>query len=1510
MEEAQVEKESTIDEGLFVDDPALKLTRLAMVMEHVYSKCLYDTDIFIKNEKHREQAQDIINAFHEQVLLDLGPNLSWYSGNKETAPALPLPVIVFSTSPLEKNKRNIELCEDTLVTWTQQIKAVLFSNQSEFILKNSLSTPSDELRFWRRKLNDCNSLLEQLQKQEVRNILNFLDVSNSPQCAPFSKICKELNQVKASVLEGVQFLEKLMPYVTIMEKEICLDNLSSHFKPILYCVFLIWKNSKFFNRTEYLVNLIQEICNVIISQCRKHLSNFDLSSLFVDEGKCTLWYSRIKAVLKCGGLFKSFYFEFKAKSHSEFSEKAWKAQNQVVFSFLDAFLERNHDLLDLVSTVLQFTKLKCTVVGGVKGKKYTKALRLALDEFRTALSQLCKMLGDMVAASTLVFDEQCHVFRTKLKNVDKQIVGMLVNSFDEKRDFFEKCLVLENFRCILPRDLVKNEVVEKQAELINMALDMIETHHRILDDFVKTREDYGAYNIVSAVEDLHTYFTKRERYIYRVRYFEAEVLQSHEGLQFFQEINKVSVKHQELTALLVKKFEELIPPEFFDDQETFILTKSYESNKTPASFYLVPVEVNTTREYDVLYDLSRKLRQFTDVIGDRTLQFFSAYANSSTYFCLCQGIVSIYNDLRESMNEIEISILRSHCEKVKEVAFKGQTKVRWVSQEIDGFMEEFSKAVIGLQQQKQKFLKLSSKLKMAVSTFSGAKVFFDMEGPMSLEDFEKKLDVSLEFFHRQCSAVNKQLVLTVDEALHDIGLNEVDPLWGDFVVTVNKYLLEKIAQLVTENLRTLLSHMQNGEVSMYPETCLLEAKAILKEKNIVLTPPFETDSGKSFKQFFRILVEKLVQSFASLKRVGTPNNTFVKELRQNPLIIQALDRIMTSFEATYLIVKTKIQEYEEFTFLWQRSVNQNVDRFLAFAYKEATPNVSAFERKLHALNILHEKVTEKTGAQSFIWLEISFQPLHNALLYLLSKNIQALVRILVEHISSFYKHILKFMHEKLRILLHSKSETTECFLEVTKVINLIKEKDAVLNEDISYIKTVEELVHRYNKDIGSVDFDVTEFPSVQPLLSIIKANLSLEKISAAFYKIWEAFLNIAFEKQEEVSPLQKKAETEMLKASCIVKQDLLELDRRFYSAIEFMRKLPDDQAVVQREIMGLRCGFDVLQAKFFALNEAELLLNQETTSLPKLLSLEAKLVCFERGEKLWTEYLQFIDVVKNITISELDCKDKILLLKNIQSSLQENYISQLPFAEKIGHESLTLSENISVLSSLTEAVLRKRHYNEVQAILGLYQTPLSMDTKVGVLLHTDIGMRKAELVEVVERAKCEYLVEVRVQHLEDGWDKTFVPYVSIQDHKCRSFVEIEGDIVLPRFNKETVDEIAVHFNELRKIAANEDSVFFTDRVQTLLGETAEAIKHVSEWENLLELWEQLVPHFIVLDENPDEVEDVNSFKEYTIDFLKFFKVQRDGEVLMRGMVACKSDLETFKVKLEYFRRVVNVEVSP
>jgi len=79
--------------------------------------------------------------------------------------------------------------------------------------------------------------------------------------------------------------------------------------------------------------------------------------------------------------FKTTYFEYKAKAATECPSNPWRFQTTALFARLDLFLERCHDVLDIMQTIMHFNKLggdRGVEIGGTKGKDLTVYIRISI----------------------------------------------------------------------------------------------------------------------------------------------------------------------------------------------------------------------------------------------------------------------------------------------------------------------------------------------------------------------------------------------------------------------------------------------------------------------------------------------------------------------------------------------------------------------------------------------------------------------------------------------------------------------------------------------------------------------------------------------------------------------------------------------------------------------------------------------------------------------------------------------------------------------------------------------------------------------------------------------------------------------------------------------------------------------------------------------------------------------------------------------------------------------------
>ncbi|KAJ1491167.1 dynein heavy chain, N-terminal region 1-domain-containing protein, partial [Baffinella frigidus] len=322
-------------------------------------------------------------------------------GHMEGETLLPLPPDDVYSS-MEKNqhdKDSVHVLETAVVAWTRQIKDVLRLDPETVLKGGGHPGPMAEVDFWQNKAKNLNSIHEQLSSDKVRKVIKVLEVTKSTYFPAFNRLCKEVAQARMEANDNKVYLGAVEAYITRLSNESFAD-IEEVFKPLMHTILLIWKNSKFYNTPARLVVLMREICNDLIRQAATFVSGDQMFEMEPQEAVDSL-----KICLKVCVTFKSTYFDYKARASTECPSNPWRFQNSALFARLDLFLERCHDVLDLMQTIVQFNKLEKIEVGGTKGKALTSSVVQIYEEFMSAATAFKEASYDIMDVEHKEFDD-------------------------------------------------------------------------------------------------------------------------------------------------------------------------------------------------------------------------------------------------------------------------------------------------------------------------------------------------------------------------------------------------------------------------------------------------------------------------------------------------------------------------------------------------------------------------------------------------------------------------------------------------------------------------------------------------------------------------------------------------------------------------------------------------------------------------------------------------------------------------------------------------------------------------------------------------------------------------------------------------------------------------------------------------------------------------------------------------------------------------------------------------
>ena len=118
----------------------------------------------------------------------------------------------------------------------------------------------DEIKHWTNRTANLNILNIQLQKPELKRIINVLDIAGSSYLAGFKDLEKKIKAGHEEANDNLQFLNTLSDPCRKIENAEPKD-IPKILPEVLNSVRLIWELSKFYNTPERMKGLLTKISN-------------------------------------------------------------------------------------------------------------------------------------------------------------------------------------------------------------------------------------------------------------------------------------------------------------------------------------------------------------------------------------------------------------------------------------------------------------------------------------------------------------------------------------------------------------------------------------------------------------------------------------------------------------------------------------------------------------------------------------------------------------------------------------------------------------------------------------------------------------------------------------------------------------------------------------------------------------------------------------------------------------------------------------------------------------------------------------------------------------------------------------------------------------------------------------------------------------------------------------------------------------------------------------------------
>jgi dynein heavy chain len=393
----------------------------------------------------------------------------------------------------------IHQLESAVTLWTDLIKQAIRSNPEalpEFLGRPA--GPLDEVAFWKSKAENIKQLEQQLCKPFVVKATVTLKFAASNAYPGFHALGFELHDALLEANEIKQFLTSSTLLELLEQISPAYENdphqpprsrdaLPLHdlveqrvFRKLFRLLYAMWTSSERFSTTARMVHFISLIVNDVIRNAKSEITVAD-----VFQQDATEIVKIITAVLSGCGEFKAAYFFFKSKSAAEL-QRPWRFQNAALFAKLDLFLERCHDLLDLIETSALFFKLPNVKLGGPSGLHTSVEIEELQQRYFDAVGELSALSYDFLDVCDSRFETDYDQFRDRVRALEQRLAAIMSSALGHTSALVDTFKVVDSFEGFTNRPVVHQEWASKQLEVLEA------WHQELLaaqTDFIENRHN-------------------------------------------------------------------------------------------------------------------------------------------------------------------------------------------------------------------------------------------------------------------------------------------------------------------------------------------------------------------------------------------------------------------------------------------------------------------------------------------------------------------------------------------------------------------------------------------------------------------------------------------------------------------------------------------------------------------------------------------------------------------------------------------------------------------------------------------------------------------------------------------------------------------------------------------------------------------------------------------------------------------------------------------------------------
>ncbi|EUB62286.1 Dynein heavy chain 5, axonemal [Echinococcus granulosus] len=368
---------------------------------------------------------------------------------------------------LSKTPEGLSLLEENASAWMKKIYEEAKAVELIHVEINQTG-PDGEFRFWKCQMTRMNSLVQELSRPDIKNVISVLEQAKSTIIPTWVQLDKKVKYANAEAAGNVKYLsavEKLCAPLVVTD----IKTIISWMPNLMKSLKLLFQCSPFYNTYSHMTVLLVKITNQIIYICKRYLTYNGTKSIWEQDNDEMV--ARMTDCIEVNLAYQTAYRVTRQGMIDAKEKRIFNFSEVQIFGNMNLFTQRLDYLTRVLKTLKQYSVLHEFVLEGKEPM---------IAKFDRLKSMIASRPYDYLDHRNSMFEADYDEFKERISEIHDMLLSTISANFTKPSSLMNAVRLQERLETInipgLEHGTRYRQLCDRLMQEINNIMDQFQTN--------------------------------------------------------------------------------------------------------------------------------------------------------------------------------------------------------------------------------------------------------------------------------------------------------------------------------------------------------------------------------------------------------------------------------------------------------------------------------------------------------------------------------------------------------------------------------------------------------------------------------------------------------------------------------------------------------------------------------------------------------------------------------------------------------------------------------------------------------------------------------------------------------------------------------------------------------------------------------------------------------------------------------------------------------------------------